>query len=99
MPDDADLYSDSGPTTTAEVPAEAETSAEVSEGPETALLPKSFFPDEPAVGKVCQVRVEQVMEDQVSVSYNKSESGYEEGGAPPAEAAAAPDEEMQGYMA
>lgn len=93
MPDDTDLYGDTG--SPAEVPAEAESGEEVSEGPQTALIPKSFFPDEPTVGKVCKIRVEQVMEDQVSVSYDKSEPGAEDAEqAAPATA----DEEMQSYM-
>ncbi len=37
---------------------------------ETALLPKSFFPDEPEVGKVCKVEVVHVYEDEVEVKYS-----------------------------
>jgi hypothetical protein len=86
-----DLYSDQGAPPAA-APAENADQAP-DEGAQTALLPKSFFPDEPRPGKVCRVRVEQVMDDQVAVSYEKSEEGGETAGAPMPR-----DEEMAGYM-
>lgn len=39
---------------------------------ETALLPKSLFPgEEPAIGDLCQFKVEHVWEDEIEVSYQK----------------------------
>ncbi len=61
-----------------------------------ALIPKSFFPpDKPLEpGNECTVRVEEVQDDQVLVSYSHSAASE------PAAAPSAPmDEEMQGYMA
>ena len=93
MQEDTDLYGDTGQP--ADVPAQEEAGSETYEGPQTALLPKSFFPDEPSPGKVCRIAVEQVLEDQVSVRYEKSEEGT---GEQPAVAEAPRDEELSGYM-
>jgi hypothetical protein len=47
---------------------------------ETALLPKSFFPDSKEVepGKICKVRVERVLEDEVEVSYVRKDKDDED---------------------
>lgn len=46
----------------------------------TALIPLDFFQGkELTPGSTCEIRVEQVMDDQVSVSYVESESPEEEG--------------------
>jgi hypothetical protein len=61
---------------------------------DTALLPTSFFPDKPAPGKVCSIRVVSVQDDQVEVAYDHKEEGeqdqgntqeqdYDQGGAAP----------------
>jgi len=72
---------------------EAEATAEEQN---VAILPKSFFPpDKPLEpGNECTVKIEEVQEDQVLVSYSHSAAGGE-----PAAAPSAPmDEEMQTYM-
>lgn len=65
----ADLYDDSG----SDSPSESREKRE--EGAATSLLPKSFFPSDKdlEVGSTCKVRVEKIMDDQVLVSYAKSE--------------------------
>jgi hypothetical protein len=81
-----DLYSDSFPT--------KESGEEAGEGESRAeLLPKSFFPEEPKPGKVCKIRVDSVMEDQVAVSYVSSDKDGETREAP-----TPTDEEMSDYM-
>ena len=57
------MYSDS-PNTPRENPKEDKDSA-------TALIPKSFFPGDKTLepGNECKVRIERVMDDQVSVTY------------------------------
>ncbi len=64
----ADMYED-GPDNPAPEKSKSEDKAS-----ETALLPKSFFPsDKPLeVGNTCTVKIERVMDDQVSVSYSHS---------------------------
>lgn len=64
-----------------------------SEDSNIALLPKSFFPPEKDLtpGSVCRVRVEEVQEDQVLVSYQHDESQE-----PEAAPALPPDEQMSG---
>lgn len=83
MADDSgeDYYSDNAPTDQA-APAKPDENAP------TALIPKSFFGGKNLMpGKECEIRVEQVMEDQVSVSYvSDSEEESER------------DEEMSEYM-
>lgn len=72
---------------------EAEATAEESN---VALLPKSFFPQDKPLepGNECTVRIEEVQDDQVLVSYSHSPQSSE------VAAPSAPmDEEMQGYMA
>lgn len=59
-----DYYDDS--TESESTPAKKTKSEE---GSATALLPLSFFPDKPEVGKVCKIRQEKVFSDQVEVSY------------------------------
>lgn len=62
-----------------------------------ALLPKTFFPpDKPLkIGNECTVKIEEVQDDQVLVSYSHSPQAE-----PETEAPAPPmDEEMAGYMA
>jgi hypothetical protein len=52
---------------------------------ETALLPKSLFPGAPpAVGDVCQFRVEHVWEDEIEVAYVKEGQDQAKPGAKPA---------------
>jgi hypothetical protein len=96
MPQDSSYYSNS--------PAAPETSRPTRENDEggggnVALLPKSFFPpDKPLkIGNECTVKIEEVQDDQVLVSYSHSPT------AEPSREAAAPaapvDEEMAGYMA
>ena len=79
MPDD--LYDDAGGE-----PAAAPEKAK-DEGAATALLPKSFFPDAPEVGKTCTIRTTKVFDDQVQVEYVHSEEAppEEEDMGPPAE--------------
>jgi hypothetical protein len=51
---------------------------------ETALLPKSLFPGEPpAIGEVCQFRVEHIWEDEIEVSHVKEGEDQEKSGAQP----------------
>lgn len=76
-----DYYSDSAP------PAQA-APAKPDEGAPTALIPKSFFGGKDLTpGTECRVRVDQVMEDQVAVSY-----------VPHREEESEMDEEMSEYM-
>lgn len=49
----------------------------------TELLPIGFFPETPEPGKVCKIRVEEVYDDQASVSYvhdsdKKDEDAYDD---------------------
>lgn len=86
-----DYYGDSTGQAAPAAEAQTEESAEESD---VALLPKSFFPaDKPLKpGSTCKVRVKEVQEDQVLVTYERDESQ---------EAAPAPppmDEEMAQYM-
>lgn len=58
---------------------EYEKAAKESESENTALLPASFFPHSPEVGKTCKVKVVHVYEDEIEVEYvdskeEKSES-------------------------
>lgn len=81
MPEDSDYY-DAGPAAGTEQkppkPGEEKTPET-----ETALLPKSLFPGEPpAIGDVCQFKVEHIWEDEFEVSYMK-EGGGEKAGAKP----------------
>lgn len=88
-----DLYSDAAPVTAAPEEAEA---APADESAETALLPKTFFAGKDlAPGTECTVRVEQVMEDQVAVSYVPHEGGES---APEAATMPMQDREMAEYM-
>lgn len=51
-----------------ENPAPSDTKEEIEEN--TALLPKSFFPDGIAeVGKTCKVKIVHVYEDEIEVEY------------------------------
>jgi hypothetical protein len=83
MPEDSDYY-DSGPAAGTEPnPAKPGSDAnkpgeEKTPEAETALLPKSLFPGEPpAIGDVCQFKVEHLFEDEVEVSYVKEGEGEE----------------------
>lgn len=62
------------------------------------LLPKSFFPPEKdlAPGSVCKIKVEEVREDQVLVSYAKDESHEEVMEEAPMPGGAPVDAEMSG---
>jgi hypothetical protein len=63
----------------AEAPEAADQPESKPDQAKTALLPISFFQGkELTPGHVCEVRVEQVMDDQVSVSYVGSEAGEAE---------------------
>jgi hypothetical protein len=76
-----DYYSDSAPSAQA-APAKPDENAP------TALIPKSFFGGKDLTpGKECTIRVEQVMEDQVAVSYVQHREEESER-----------DEEMEGLM-
>jgi hypothetical protein len=82
-----DLYSDNTPN----APAAEAPEQKPDEASETALVPKSFFGGKDLTpGRECKIRIEQVMEDQVAVSYVPHESS--EGGEMPG------DEEMSQYM-
>lgn len=49
------------------------------DGQETALLPKSLFPDKALkVGSECKIRVESIHDDEVEVSYVSHKEGKEE---------------------
>jgi len=89
-------YYDDAATTAAAPAPEAETSNGAEES-NVALLPKSFFPGDKDLtpGSVCQVRVEEVQEDQVLVSYQHDESQAAAQEAPAVEAPPM-DEEMAG---
>jgi hypothetical protein len=84
MPEDSDYY-DSGPAeSSADQKPPDSGKAKTKPGEDkkseatTALLPKSLFPGEaPAIGDVCQFKVEHVWEDEVEVSYNKEGEGDE----------------------
>ncbi len=66
-----DMYDDSGG---ADNPGTATKSEKKDKGAATALLPKSFFPsDKPLeVGNTCTIKIERVLDGQVSVSYSHS---------------------------
>ncbi len=90
-----EYYDDSAGGGESAAPApEAEATAEESN---VAILPKSFFPgDKPLEpGNECTVKIEEVQEDQVLVSYSHSPQSSEAAAQPAPEM----DEEMQGYMA
>lgn len=70
-----DLYSDGPPAS--EPTDNGEEAAEETESAQTALLPTSFFPDQPEPGKECTVRVARVHDDQVEVEYVHSPEGGE----------------------
>lgn len=73
-----DYYSDDGAETMESVP---EGSGKEPQGDEsTALLPISFFPDDPQPGKKCSVRVVRVHDDQVEVEYDHDEETESEPG-------------------
>ncbi len=83
MPQDSDYYGGGGEATAAadagadrtpddSAPARGKPDAddEKDQGAETASLPKSMFGDkEPAVGDVCQFKVEHIWEDEIEVSW------------------------------
>ncbi len=87
-----DMYDDAGG---GEATA-AESSKPDKEGAATALLPKSFFPEPPEVGKVCKITVTKIFDDQAQVEYVKSEPKEEE---VDEEMEAAPEEPMSDMMA
>jgi hypothetical protein len=84
MPEDSDYY-DSGPAANPadqKPPDSGEAKTKPGEDKKseatTALLPKSLFPGEaPAIGDVCQFKVEHLFEDEVEVSYVKEGEGEE----------------------
>lgn len=91
-----DFYNDSPePSPSADVAVESEAENEDSN---VALLPKSFFPGDKDLkpGSTCKVRVEEVQEDQVLVSYQREEESEPE--VAPAPAMPPPDMEMAQYM-
>ncbi len=99
MPDSASMYDDATDSAAAptETPSASPDDATDEEGA-TALLPKSFFPDPPEVGKHCTIETVRVHDDQVEVKYvpeGEEESGEET--APP-EAAAEPAGGPAGMM-
>jgi hypothetical protein len=84
----AENYYDDSPTPAAAatpVAPPTEEAAPKGEDSNIAILPKSFFPPEKDLtpGSVCKVRVEEVQDDSVLVSYEKDESQETE--APPME--------------
>jgi len=94
-----DSYYSSASPGAAQAPETARPTRESDEGggDNVALLPKAFFPpDKPLkVGNECTVKIEEVQDDQVLVSYSHSPAQQ-----PSREAAAAPvDKEMSAYMA
>lgn len=75
--EDSDYY-DAGAAAGTENPAPQPDAAKPKPGEdktpetETALLPKSLFPGEPpAIGDVCQFKVEHIWDDEIEVSYQK----------------------------
>jgi len=75
MPEDSDFY-DSGAAPEGGEQTKPEDKNQPGEKKEgeatTALLPKSLFPGEPpAIGDVCQFKVEHLWENEVEVSYAK----------------------------
>lgn len=81
MPEDSEYY-ESGPAAGTEPakPGAAKTKPDEEQTPEseTALLPKSLFPgEEPAVGDVCQFKIEHIWDDEIEVSYMKEGEGEE----------------------
>ena len=91
-----DMYDDAADSAVAPSGPEPVADDESVEGEgATALLPKSFFPDEPEPGKVCTIRTVRVHDDQVEVEYvpeGEEEAAEEAPVAPPA--AAGPSEPM-----
>ena len=86
MPEDSDYY-DSGPAAGTEPtpakPAGTKPKPGEEKEPEieTTLLPKSLFHGEPpAIGDICQFKVEHVWEDEIEVSYVKEGEGGEKDG-------------------
>jgi len=70
-------YSDAGAPDS--LPPEPQTPKEEPSDTKTALIPIDFFQGkELKPGDTCEVKIEQVMDDQVSVTYVGSESGEEE---------------------
>lgn len=72
-----DMYDEEASQTESGDTESSEENADTSE--DTALLPKSFFPNkqlEP--GKVCKVKVDEVYEDEVMVSYVQHEGDSED---------------------
>ena len=84
------MYSDAGGE-----PAVAPEKEKDAEGA-TALLPKSFFPDPPEVGKTCTIRTTKVFDDQVQVEYVHSEEAPAE---EEEDMGTAPEEPMSDMMA
>jgi len=81
MPEDTDSYyaADQAPDQAPDQGKEAgKPTEEKQPEAETALLPKSLFPGEPpAIGDVCQFKVEHIWEKEVEVSYVKEGEGEE----------------------
>ncbi len=80
MPDNSDPYYEAGADaasddTSAHAPMKKDMEKPGDEKEaETALLPKSLFPGEPPdIGDVCDFKVEHVWEDEIEVSYVKSD--------------------------
>jgi hypothetical protein len=76
MPEDSDYYQagadQAAPNSELRTPNSEKPADEKDEdtGAETALLPKSLFGDkEPAVGDVCQFKVEHIWENEIEVSW------------------------------
>jgi len=65
-----DYYDD---TTDSAAPTKPEPKTKAGDGSESSLLPVSFFPEKPEVGKVCKIKQEKIFSDQVQVSYVKHE--------------------------
>lgn len=78
MPDKTGYYGEDDPVTPGSQQPASEPSdqAENENGEmsaQTALVPKSIFPDPPKVGDVCKFRVTRVLEDEVQIQYENEE--------------------------
>jgi hypothetical protein len=74
MPNESDYYGADPAADAAAPPDPKSKTPDPKKEPEaeTALLPKSLFPGEPpAVGDLCQFKIEHVWEDEIEVSYQK----------------------------
>ena len=83
MPERDDYFDEAPGRPGSEAPAGDKGKGEEDSDRSTALLPKSFFGGStPEIGDTCEVRVEQILDEEVAVSYveHKEEEEPEEEG-------------------